>query len=82
MFLVVKFLKKEKQKFHLLILAEQKRFRIFLIFRKRILSIIFKEIFFNFNHSFQKTLRVIFRIIGLKTFFHFNEFQKLKFLKF
>ena len=54
MFFVIKFLKKEKQKFHLLILAEQKRFRIFLIFRKRIFSIIFEEIIFISNHSFKK----------------------------
>ena len=82
MFLVVKFLKKEKQKFHLLILAEQKRFRIFFGFSKENFIYHFQRNIFNSNHSFQKTLRVIFRIIGLKTFFHFNEFQKLKFLKF
>ena len=56
MFFVVNFLKKEKQKFHLLILAEQKRFRIFFDFSKENFFYHFRRNNFHFKSFIKKKL--------------------------
>lgn len=72
MFFVVKFLKKEKQKFHLLILAEQKRFRIFFGFSKENLIYHFRRNIFQFKSFISKNSMSNFQNNWFKNFFLFQ----------
>ena len=72
MFFVVKFFKKEKQKFHLLILAEQKRFRIFFGFSKENFIYHFRRNIFQFKSSISINSTSNFQNNWFKNFFPFQ----------
>ena len=81
MFLVVKFLKKEKQKFHLLILAEQKRFRIFFDFSKENFIYHFRRNIFQFKWFISINSTSNFQNNWFKNFFPFQWISKIQILK-